>query len=125
MSVTTKSHELGQSSRALGIASRLARTFSWPALVVGTLFFARSLTPSLLPRSAFIQGLVSGLSFAVGYALGALGHAIWHYLELPAAPSRAMRVVRLLVAAVCVLTAVFFLWQASAWQDSIRALMDM
>src|SRR5262245_45282652 len=98
MSVTTKSHELGQSSRALGLASRLVRTFSWPGLVVGTLFFALSLTPSLLPRSAFIQGFVSGLSLAVGYALGALAHAVWHYLELPAPSSRVARAVQLVTA---------------------------
>jgi len=125
MSVTTKSHELGRSSRTLDFASRLAKTFSGSGLVVGTLFFALSLTPSLLPRSAFIQGFVSGLSFAVGYALGALGHGVWHYLELPAAPSWLARAARLAMAALCVLTAAFFLWQASAWQDSIRALMDM
>ena len=125
MAVTTKSHELRESSRALGIASRLARTFSGPGLVIGTVFFALSLTPSLLPRSAFIQGLVSGLSFAVGYGLGALGHGIWHYLELRAAPRRLTRAVRLAMAVTCALTAAFFLWQASAWQDSIRALMDM
>ena len=125
MSVTTKSHELGRSSRTLDFASRLAKTFSGSGLVVGTLFFALSLTPSLLPRSAFIQGFVSGLSLAVGYALGTLGNAVWHYLELPAPSTRVTRAVRIATAAICVLTAAFFLWQASAWQDSIRALMDM
>jgi uncharacterized membrane protein len=122
MAVATKSHELLDSSRALRVA---ARTFSGAGLVVGTLFFALSLTPSLLPRSAFIQGVLSGLSFAVGYGLGALGRAVWRYLELPAASNRATRAVRLVMATVCVLTAAFFLWRASAWQDSIRALMDM
>ena len=125
MSVTTKSHELGRSSRTLDFASRLAKTFSGSGLVVGTLFFALSLTPSLLPRSAFIQGFVSGLSLAVGYALGTLGNAVWHYLELPAPSTRVTRAVRIATAAICVLTAAFFLWKASAWQDSIRALMDM
>jgi uncharacterized membrane protein len=125
MAVTTKSHELRESSRALGVAAGIARTFCGAGLVVGTLFFALSLTPSLLPRSAFIQGFVSGLSFAVGYALGALGRSVWRYLELPTPSNRVTRAVRLVMAAVCVLTAAFFLWRASAWQDSIRALMDM
>src|SRR5690606_1004910 len=37
----------------------------------------------------------------------------------------AARVVNVVVAAVCVVTAAFFLWRASGWQNSIRALMDM
>ena len=125
MAVTTKSRELREPSRAGTIAARLAKTFSGPGLVIGTVFFALSLTPSLLPRSALIQGFVSGLSFAVGYALGALGRGVWRYLELPAFPGPIARAARLALAALCVLTAAFFLWQASAWQDSIRALMDM
>ena len=39
-------------------------------LLVGTVFFAFSLTPSLLPRPFFIQGILSGLSFSAGYGLG-------------------------------------------------------
>ena len=35
-------------------------------------FFGFSLTPSLLPRSPLLQGLVSGVSIAVGYGVGAL-----------------------------------------------------
>ena len=41
--------------------------------VIGALvFWGFSLTPSLLPRNAIYQGLVSGLSLVVGYGLGAL-----------------------------------------------------
>lgn len=98
---------------------------SWPGLVAGTVFFALSLTPSLLPRSALMQGLVSGLSLAAGYALGALGHAVWRYVELPAPSPRGARTARLITSALCVVTAAFFLRQASAWQDSIRVLMAM
>jgi uncharacterized membrane protein len=39
-------------------------------LLVGTVLFAFSLTPSLLPRPFFIQGILSGLSFSAGYGLG-------------------------------------------------------
>lgn len=112
-------------SRALSLGSRLSHAVSWPGLVSGTLFFALSLTPSLLPRSALMQGIVSGLSLAVGYALGALGHAVWRYLELPAPTPRVAWTARLVTGAICVLTAALFLRQASAWQDSIRALMAM
>ena len=101
------------------------RPLSWPGLLTGTVFFALSLTPSLLPRSALTQGFVSGLSLAAGYGVGVLGHALWRYLELPAFPPAVRRAVNALVAAACVLMAAYFLWRASGWQDSIRALMGM
>ena len=98
---------------------------SSPGLLVGTLFFAFSLTPSLLPRSAPMQGIVSGLSFAAGYALAVLGEALWSYLELPIPKGRPRRIVHGAAWAICLVTAGVFLWKASDWQNSIRALMDM
>ena len=94
-------------------------------LLVGTLFFAFSLTPSLLPRSAPMQGIVSGVSFAAGYGLGVLVEALWYYLELPVPRGRALRIVHGAAWAVCLVTAGLFLWKASDWQNSIRVLMDM
>ncbi|HEX6994915.1 MAG TPA: alpha/beta-hydrolase family protein [Gammaproteobacteria bacterium] len=98
---------------------------SSPGLLVGTLFFAFSLTPSLLPRSAPMQGIVSGLSFTAGYALAVFGVALWHYLELPVPKGRVRRIVHGVAWAGCVVTAAVFLWKASDWQNSIRALMEM
>ncbi|MFF3601791.1 alpha/beta hydrolase [Kitasatospora indigofera] len=45
-------------------------------VVLGFVLAALSLTPSLLPRPALLQGVIAGLSFAVGYAVGALLLAI-------------------------------------------------
>src|SRR5690606_13059451 len=100
-------------------------SMSSPGLLVGTLLFAFSLTPSLLPRSAPMQGIVSGVSFAAGYGLGVLVEALWYYLELPVPRGRALRIVHGAAWAVCLVTAGLFLWKASDWQNSIRVLMDM
>jgi uncharacterized membrane protein len=45
----------------------------WGALIVGCLSF----TPSLLPRSGIIQGVVWGITAAIGYGLGVLAAWIW------------------------------------------------
>ncbi|MFI9208230.1 alpha/beta hydrolase [Streptomyces sp. NPDC053253] len=45
----------------------------WPdltALCLATVFFWSSLTPSLVPRPWFLQGIVGGITAAIGYALG-------------------------------------------------------
>lgn len=47
----------------------------WPGLggtCVATLFFWLSLTPSLVPRPWYLQGVIGGITAAIGYGIGAL-----------------------------------------------------
>jgi len=47
----------------------------WPDLTaacVATLFFWASLTPSLVPRPWYLQGVIGGITAAIGYAIGSL-----------------------------------------------------
>src|SRR5215510_3948028 len=104
---------------------RFWRSFSAVGLLLGTLFFAFSLTPSLLPRGFLIQGVLSGASAAAGYGLGVLLNWLWARLRLPPLPWRRLRVVKLAEAAVCAGIAAVFLWRAAGWQDTIRALMGL
>lgn len=50
--------------------SRLLRRPSLLGFVLATWFFAQSLAPSLLPRSWLYQGVLTGISVAVGYGVG-------------------------------------------------------
>ena len=45
----------------------------WGALIAGCLSF----TPSLLPRTGIIQGIVWGITAAIGYGVGVLAAQIW------------------------------------------------
>ena len=100
-------------------------SFSYWGLVVATLFFAFSLTPSLLPRHFASQGLLSGFALAVGYGVGIAGVWVWSYLELPK-PSVEVEVISKRVTTICVAAVVAsFLWRAAVWQNSIRELMGM
>ena len=94
-------------------------------VLLGTVFLSVSLAPSLLPRPAAVQGLLAGVSFAIGYGLGVAGLALWKFLHVPVAGPRLTRLLTLAAAVLCALIAVFFLWQASSWQDSLRAMMGM
>ncbi len=104
---------------------RLWTSLSTPGLLIGVLFFAVSLTPSLIPRPYLMQGVLSGCSFAAGYGLGAFGRWLWFYLELPALSPRIDRGVKLAALFICGGTAIVFLWQASKWQNSVRSLMGL
>jgi uncharacterized membrane protein len=94
-------------------------------VVLGTLCFAASLTPSLVPRPPVIQGALAGLSFAVGYGCGVAVRAAWLWLQLPVLPDRARRVGIAAALVVCVVAAGLCLWWAAGWQNRLRALMEM
>ena len=71
-----------------GVRSRLHYTL--PGLWVALAFALLSFTPSLLPRPAFFQGLITGVDAAIGYGLGVLGAWIWREFadRPPREPSR-------------------------------------
>ena len=73
-------------------------SFSTGGLLLGTLFFAASLTPSLLPRTFLTQGVLSGCSLAGGYGIGVFGHWLWTYMELPQPKDRLLRIAKLAAA---------------------------
>jgi uncharacterized membrane protein len=98
---------------------------STSGLLLGTLFFAASLTPTLLPRSFSTQGVLAGCSLAAGYGIGVFGRWLWAYMELPQPKGRPLRVGKLAAAAGCAGVTVIFLWQAARWQNSIRELMEL
>ncbi len=99
--------------------------FSVVGLLLGTLFFALSLTPSLVPRPPLVQGLIAGISFSAGYAVGFFGRWLWDYLEFPVPGPRVGWIIKLLAAVGCAVVAVTFLFQATEWQNSVRTLMGM
>lgn len=105
---------------------RFLRSLSPVGLALGTLLFAASLTPSLIPRGLVVQGVLSGLSLAAGYGIGFGLRWLWDYLGLARPPqSRWALAAKLAVALVCVGIAAIALWQASEAQNSIRYLMNM
>lgn len=99
--------------------------FSAVGLIVGTLLFAASLTPSLLPRTYVTQGLLSGVAMACGYGLGVLLAALWFWLELPEPKDRVRLALKAIAAGACGLVVLVFLWRTAEWQNSIRTLMHL
>ena len=111
---------------ALGRPERvLDRVLSGVGLTTATWFFAASLVPSLLPRAAWLQGLVSGVTVAVGYGLGAGAAALWRYLGIPGLRGRARTVALWVLVGVGAWGAVWNGWRLVGWQNEIRAMFGM
>jgi uncharacterized membrane protein len=100
-------------------------SLSGVGLMLGALFFAAALTPTLIPRSYLTQGALAGGCFAIGYLSGVLWRRLWHYLELPEPSARARSIANALVAVGCLLVVIVALARTAKWQNSIRTVMKM
>ena len=104
---------------------QLTARLSYTGFIVGALFFSLSLSPSLLPRHELVEGLLSGLALAVGYALGVGCASLWRYLELHTPGEKTARAGKWIMTPAVLAVVVLSLWRATVWQNSIRELMEM
>ena len=92
----------------------------WGALIAGCLSF----TPSLLPRGGLIQGVIWGITAAIGYGVAVLGAWIWRaFADRAARRPRRRSWPAFFVAAAVLATVSFGLGQY--WQYQIRKLTDV
>ncbi|MFE9043640.1 alpha/beta hydrolase [Streptomyces sp. NPDC007818] len=108
--------EAGRRRRSL----RLTLPGCWGALLLACLSF----TPSLLPRGGVLQGVVCGISAAIGYGLGVVAASVWRAFadRDPREPStRSWQ--GLGIAALVLFGLAFGFGQY--WQHRIRLLMDV
>jgi uncharacterized membrane protein len=101
------------------------RHYTFTGTAVGLVFIWFSMTPSLLPRRALFQGLVSGISGAIGYGLGVfavwLVRYLWARKSSPPPPRWAWMVLIPVGAVGMVIMAIRF----HVWQDGVRDLMGV
>ncbi|WP_372510898.1 alpha/beta hydrolase [Mycobacterium angelicum] len=101
------------------------RHYTFTGTAVGLVFVWFSMTPSLLPRGPLYQGLVSGISGAIGYGIGVFAVWLVRYMRSrassPQAPRWAWWVLIAIGAVGQVLMAIWF----HLWQDDVRNLMGV
>ena len=98
---------------------------SIPGIALGLLFFAASLTPSLIPRGPEVQGVLGGVVTALGYLCWQVAALIWRAADMPCLRGRAAAVASGVAA---LASGGLFLWVLGAslgWQNALRAKMGM
>lgn len=95
------------------------------ALILGLLFVAASLTPSLVPRAPVLQGVLGGVVMALGYMAGRMIEVVWNFAEMPVARGDA-RDVTLGILGLIVLGLVGWSLRVSLiWQNDLRGRMGL
>ena len=103
-------------------AGRRRFRYTLPGAWVALAFACLAFTPSLLPRSALLQGVVCGISSAIGYGVGVAGAWTWRaFADRDPRPVRpgAWRVFAISAGAALVLALGLGQW----WQAQLRDLM--
>ena len=121
----TSEADIPEDPPATATAPRRGWRVSTFGIFLGLVFFAASLTPSLIPRDATMQGLLGGALFAFGYGLAAVNLVIWRWFGLPEPRQQGARALGILCALAGAALAFAALSQAAEWQNSIRVLMDL
>lgn len=119
--------ELGDhpaATRARQMLRWLVRAPRWGGAAGALVFFALAMTPSLIPRSWLAQGILAGLTAAIGYGLGSAVAAIAARL-LPAPSEQARRRAWWGLAIAAPLIVVASVALGSRWDGELRRLMDM
>ena len=127
---TSVANEAGPTAAAAGAepeaspqaAGRRRFRYTLPGAWVALVFACLAFTPSLLPRSAVLQGVVCGISATIGYGVGVAGAWTWRaFADRDLRPPRqgAWRVFAISAAVALVLALAVGQW----WQGQLRDLM--
>jgi uncharacterized membrane protein len=101
------------------------RHYTFTGTSVGLIFIWFSLTPSLLPRGALFQGLVSGVSGAIGYGLGVFAVWLVRYMRMRSSSPPAPRWAWIALVPIGVVGMVLMAIWFHVWQDQVRDLMGV
>lgn len=101
------------------------RGLCFGGLAGAVVFFCVSLTPSLLPRGAVLQGVLSGVNVVIGYGIGSAVSAGIRKTSLTEPSAGAKRIAWWVLLGAGVVVVFLFLGLGRYWQNDLRHLMGM
>ncbi|WP_194819911.1 alpha/beta-hydrolase family protein [Nocardia sp. XZ_19_385] len=127
--------------RVLGVlrAAEHAIRPNYTGVVIGAIFFAWSVSPSLLPRTWIFQGLVSGISAIIGYGVGCVlewAFRKWAWPRLPVRmrararfflqfSDRTRQLTKMVIVLGAAVGVAAILARSARWQRDLEMLMGM
>ena len=104
---------------------RYCKTLHSVGLSFGLVFFVLSMSPSLLPRAWYLQGVATGISVATGYGIGVT--VAWMIRKCGVQPTwsdRTKKIGWIVLAVLAAILVPLFLLLGSWWQQIVRDLVE-
>jgi uncharacterized membrane protein len=96
---------------------------SWFSLLLGLLFLAASLSPSLIPRGPALQGVLGGVVLGLGYLSGRIIEGLWWLADMPVLTGRPRRAVLTVLSLAVLGMLCLSLAYSHVWQNDLRERM--
>lgn len=104
---------------------RYLRRLDHIGVLLGLISFVCSLTPSLLPRSWEVQGIVSGIGGAGAYGTGVVISWVGRRAGVRSLSPRTHRRLWYGIAALSAVALPIILWLSASWQNDVRNAVNM
>ncbi len=110
---------------SLGARARNWLRLDFSGIVVASLFFCLSVTPSLLPRDWLSGGVIGGITAAIGYGIGVLLGRVAGRLSRKRWSPRVRYRIRAASVALSIAASVAMVIPGAAWQRRLAAIMGI
>lgn len=115
----------GKTGDAKPTGLRRLHRLSLTGAILATLAGWTTTTPSLVPRSWAVQLLLTGVTMALAYAVGAFLGWVYRSWQLPRIPSQVRRLIWWILAVVAPIGLVIAGWIGYGWQQDQQRLLGM
>jgi uncharacterized membrane protein len=107
------------------LLDRVTAPLSITGILLGAIAYFATLTPSLIPRTSPIHGIITGLAFAAAYAFGAGAAMTWQWLGLAVMEEARLRKFRTGALGLAAIIMASSLVMAPLWQDSVHEALGI
>lgn len=97
--------------------------FNYLGLILGSIAYCLSLTPSLLPRPVLYTGLIAGTSFAVGYGFGVLISKLIRWTAIHEPSGEYKRAAWITILTIIPIAIIAYGFKAATWQNQVHQLV--
>lgn len=100
-------------------------TYNFIGIITGTIFTILSFGPSLLPRSWYMQAVVSGVVFVIGYGLGVFISYILRQFKSPNLKNINVKLIKNVSYGLLLVSYIVAMALGYRWQEEAHELMNM
>lgn len=100
------------------------KSLNFSGIVMGIIFYCFAMLPSLLPRPALFQALLSGVSLLIGYGFGVfISHTTRWLIQQELVSEHKKTIMWKVLIMLAITLFIVFIFLGGVWQDNVRQLV--